>query len=164
MDSPLPYRDTKPQGAADFYFAINATFDFVRRQYGAEGLVRYWEDLGRNYMLPVWQRWRRLGAEGIATYWRAFFDAEPGSEVEVIQEEAQVRLEVRRCPAIAHLRKHGRTIGADFCRHCYHISHAAAQQAGYAMRLKGGNGSCTQTFFPATGAEAPQDLNAITPC
>ena len=32
--NPLPYTDTKPVGAADFYFAINATFRFVLNKLG----------------------------------------------------------------------------------------------------------------------------------
>ena len=50
---PLPYTDTKPVGAADFYFAINATFRFVLGSFGMEGLRRYWTDLGTQYYAPV---------------------------------------------------------------------------------------------------------------
>ena len=32
--SPLPFTDTKPTGAADFYFAINATFRFIQKRLG----------------------------------------------------------------------------------------------------------------------------------
>ena len=49
----LPYSDTKPVGAADFYFAINATFQFIRRSLGAAALEEYWSDLGRWYFRPV---------------------------------------------------------------------------------------------------------------
>jgi len=35
--NPLPYTDTKPVGAADSYFAINATFRFVLNKFGIEG-------------------------------------------------------------------------------------------------------------------------------
>ena len=37
MSFQLPYQDTKPQGAADFYFAINATFRFIHARLGRVG-------------------------------------------------------------------------------------------------------------------------------
>ena len=47
MNDPLPYTDTKPVGAADFYFAINATFRFILRHLRMrEVLRRYWRDMG----------------------------------------------------------------------------------------------------------------------
>ena len=51
--SPLPYLDTKPVGAADFYTAINATFRFIERRLGRDGLLRYWHELGQRYGLAA---------------------------------------------------------------------------------------------------------------
>jgi len=39
--SALPYTAAKPVGAADFNFAINATFRFILRRFGREGLRRW---------------------------------------------------------------------------------------------------------------------------
>jgi len=160
-ESPLPYHDRKPQGAADFYFAINATFRYIRQRLGHEGLVRYWEELGRSYLKPVHERWKAHGLPAIAEYWRAFFAAEPGGNVEVEESPHTVVLQVRVCPAIAHLRAGGREILPKFCHHCYHISEAAAREAGYTIRVEGGAGSCTQTFHRRENAPPPQDLAAI---
>ena len=160
--SPLPYHDRKPQGAADFYFAINATFRFIRLKFGLEDLREYWTDLGRDYLQPVWRRWKEGGLPAVAAYWKAFFDAEPGAEVEVEESAESVTLHVRTCPAIAHLKQHGREIVPEFCQHCYFVSEAAAEQAGLTVRVTGGGGACTQTFHPRENAPAPQDLAAIS--
>jgi hypothetical protein len=87
---PLPYTDAKPVGAADFYFAINATFRFILQKFGVEGLRRYWMDLGEKYFAPVSAAWKLRGLEAVAEYWKAFFDAEPKSEVEIISEKESV--------------------------------------------------------------------------
>jgi hypothetical protein len=161
MTNPLPYHDTKPVGAADFYFAINATFRFIRETLGAGALTAYWQDLGREYMDPVSQRWKAGGLPAVAEYWRAFFAAEPGAEVEVHEEKDRVILDVQTCPAIRHLRAGNRTIDSGFCQHCYYVSEAAAEKAGLTVRVKGGNGQCLQTFFPREAADGPQKMEDI---
>lgn len=160
----LPYQDAKPVGAADFYFAINATFRFIRKRCGEEGLIRYWRELGRGYFAPVARLWREGGMRSVARYWRDFFAAEPGAQVEVHEEGEAVVLNVRVCPAIAHLRAGGREIEPGFCRHCYFVSEAMAGGAEMAVRVEGGNGSCRQRFFWASMKAEPQDLRRIRSC
>lgn len=159
--TPLPYVDSKPIGAADFYFAINATFRFILARTGSEGLRQYWTDLGANYFAPVSERWKLNGLSGIADYWRAFFNAEPESVVEIRQSDAMVTVDVKTCPAIQHLRRGKREIVPCFCQHCYFISEAISAPAGFTVRIEGGNGSCTQTFQRSSSKIAPQDLAQI---
>jgi hypothetical protein len=157
----LPYTDAKPVGAADFYFAINATFRFIENRFGREGLRRYWEALGASYYAPVTTAWKRGGLAAVADYWRAFFAAEPGADVQVDATPDAVTVDIRVCPAIRHLRAHRRGILPCFCQHCYYVSAAAATPAGLAVRVQGGNGACRQTFLPAQAAPLPQDLAQI---
>ena len=160
-ESPLPYTDTKPVGAADFYLAINATFRFILARFGIEGLRRYWRELGESYYLPVAERWKRTGLRGVADYWRSFFEAEPGGEVEVSESDGAVCVDVKKCPAIAHLRAQGREIVPCFCQHCYFVSEAIAAPAGLRVRITGGNGACVQRFFPRTSGAEPQRIEEI---
>ncbi len=157
----LPYTDAKPVGAADFYYAIQATFRFILRKLGMEGLRRYWTDLGARYHAPVSRQWREGGIPAIARYWRDFFKAEPGSVVEVSENAEEARVEVRVCPLIRHLREGGRELLPCLCQHCYHVSEAIAAPAGFTVRVTGGNGSCTQRFLPREAAPEPQRLEDI---
>ena len=167
MSHPLPYRDTKPQGAADFYFAINATFRFVEGKLGRAGWVRYLQEMGRGYFAPVNAAWQSGGLPAVAAYWRAFFEAEPGGEVAVHETAEAVEIEVRRCPAIAHLRAHGREIVPFYCAHCYHLGEARAAAAGLAMRLEGGDGACRHRYFkpgPDEPPQRPEAIREVRPC
>ena len=159
---PLPYRDAKDVGAADFYFAINATFRFIEQRFGREGLRRYWQELGTGYYAPVTAAWKRGGLAAVADYWRAFFAAEPGAEVEVEATGENVTLEVRVCPAIKHLRAHRREIVPCFCQHCYYVSEAMAAPAGLTVRVEGGNGACRQTFAARRAQPPPADFDTTT--
>lgn len=158
---PLPYTDSKPVGAAGFYTAINATFRFIERRFGREGLIRYWREIGAGYYHPVTEKWRGGGLAAVADYWRSFFAAEPGAEADVSLQGDEVRVRVRVCPLIKHLRYEQREIVPCLCQHCYFVSEAIAEPAGLTMRVKGGNGSCEQRFFPRRACEPPQNLEDI---
>jgi hypothetical protein len=153
----LPHTDSKKVGAGDFYFAINATFRFIEKQLGRDALRRYWQELGSTYYAPVTAMWKHGGLPAVGRYWRAFFDAEPGAEVQVEVAADRVSVDVRICPAIKHLRVHGREIVPCFCQHCYYVSEAAAAPAGLTVRVEGGNGACRQTFLPRHSPLPPQD-------
>jgi hypothetical protein len=159
--SPLAYVDTKAVGAADFYFAINATFRFVLRRFGLDGLRRYWTELGTQYYAPVAAAWQARGFAGIAAYWLAFFAAEPGADVRVHADDHHAVVEVQVCPAFRHLRAHQREIVPCFCQQCYFVNEAISAPAGFTVRVEGGNGTCRQTFLRREDAAASQDLNAI---
>jgi hypothetical protein len=161
QENPLPYTDTKPQGAADFYLAIQATFRFILAKFGIEGLHRYWTDLGTQYFAPVSDRWKQGGLPAVANYWRAFFAAEPGAKVEIHELADCVSLDVQVCPAIKHLREHDREMLACYCQHCYFITEAIAAPAGLTVRVEGGNGVCRQRFFPRQSGEPAQNIEAI---
>ncbi|MFN0078089.1 MAG: hypothetical protein ACKVY0_16660 [Prosthecobacter sp.] len=161
MPQALPYTDTKPVGHADFYFAVNATFRFILKRFGYEKLQAYWQDIGTGYYKPVSAQWRDHGFTGVATYWRAFFQAEPGAEVAVHESVEEVRLEVKQCPAIHHLRENQREIVSCFCQHCFFVSEAIAEPAGMTVRVCGGNGSCTQRFMKRTAGMSAQSLEDI---
>lgn len=159
--SELPYHDTKPQGAPDFYFAVNATFRFIQHRLGRPAWIKYLEELGRGYFAPVNEKWRTGGLSAVARYWRDFFDAEPGSRVEVEEKPDRVELVVHECPAIKHLRAGGREIVRDFCQHCYFLGQARAEAAGLTMRLCGGNGSCRHTYAKTEAGLPSQEMNDI---
>lgn len=164
LPSSLPYQDTKPVGAADFYFAINATFRFIRNRLGEEGLRRFWQDLGDRYYRPVSDLWLKGGLPAVARYWDDFFAAEPGGQVAIHQSSDTVELEVSVCPAISHLRAGQREIDQAFCQQCYFVSEAMAARGGLTVRIEGGNGTCRQRFFAPDSNTPPQDLGHITSC
>ena len=159
--SDLPYRDTKPQGSPDFYFAINATFRFLLQRFGHDEWRRYLAELGRGYFEPVNRQWRQGGLRAVARYWRAFFAAEPDAQVKVVEHPDRVEVHVHQCPAIKHLRAGRRDIVREYCQHCFVLGSARAEASGLVMRLRGGDGSCCHTFA-GPGAQLPaQSMSEI---
>ncbi len=158
---PLPYHDRKPHGYGEFYRALNATFRYIDGKKGRSHLEKFWEDHGKNYMAPIWKKWKAGGLDAIALYWRAFFAHEPGAEVKVTANQEFVDIRVSVCPAIKHLKETDWEIFPHYCQHCYFVSEAAAQQSGYTIRVDGGNGTCSQRFYPAQSAPEKQNLSDI---
>ncbi|MGE9290290.1 MAG: hypothetical protein ACQKBT_04820 [Puniceicoccales bacterium] len=157
----LPYTDRKPEGAADFYFAINATFRFLIEEQPAGVWEEYLEQLGREYFEPVNERWKEQGISAVADYWRAFFSAEPESVVEVLEGQDHVEIVVKECPAIHHFRAEGRAPVERFCEHCDVLGQTRAREAGMAMRLEGGNGCCHHHYFKNPQEAPPPVAGAI---
>ena len=134
----------------DFYFANNAMFRHIHDRYGKAALIEYWQALGREYDRARLQRWRRGGLRAVADDWRDYFGREQGAVVEVTCDDQAVELDIQVCPAIKHLRDHGREIVPYFCEHCDHINGAMCQSTGMRFERTGGMGSCRQRFVALT--------------
>ncbi|MCE9591208.1 MAG: hypothetical protein K8S99_11865 [Planctomycetes bacterium] len=137
--------------APDFYFANNSMFRHIHDRYGKAALVTYWRELGSDYYRQRTDAWRSGGAAAIADDWRAYFAKEPQAQVEAsVEEGGAVKLDIKQCPAIKHLRDSGREIVPYFCEHCDHICGSMAQGVGMRFERSGGMGSCVQRFVPLT--------------
>ena len=132
--------------APDFYFAINTTFRHIHRRYGEQGLRTYWQTLAREYFADVIQAFAQGGLNEVERYWREFFEIEPGGQVCVTQEDSQVVIDVAECPAIKHIKAHGREIMELYCQHCNVINTEMARGASLEFCMSGGDGACRQVF------------------
>jgi hypothetical protein len=139
--------------APDFYFAVNAIFRHVHERHGKEALVDYWRRLAQEYYAERIAAWQSGGLAAVAADWRSYFAQEPLAEVEVLQRAHEVELVVRVCPAIKHLRDHGREIVPYYCEHCDHTCGVLAEAAGLTFQRSGGMGACCQRFVQAGAAD-----------
>jgi len=132
--------------AGDFYFALDATFEFFHDKGGEEGFRKYCHDLGKGYYAYLTERFKEGGLAAVRDYWSEFFADEPGGEVDIIYDDEQVVLNVKTCPAIRWLREAGREPVPYYCDHCRYVSEAVCEGTGIAFELEGGMGSCRQYF------------------
>jgi hypothetical protein len=149
--------------APDFYFAVSAIFRHIHDRHGKAVLVDYWRQLGREHYASRWRAWRQDGLAAIASDWRSYFDQEPGGEAHITTHDDRVTLDIRTCPAIAHLRRNHRHIPAYFCEHCDFINSAMGEQSGHRFIRQGGMGSCTQHFVTLTTSAVPPAVSPTEP-
>jgi hypothetical protein len=133
-------------GAPDFFFAVNATFRHILDSYGEDALHRYWQEMGREHYAAVTQAIRDRGLIALKEHWDTLFPEEPGSDVATSLDADKLTLTVKVCPAILHLKAHGRDVPPVYCDHCLHVSRGMCEPAGATVTLTGGGGACTQTF------------------
>ena len=133
--------------APDYYFAVNAIFRYFHDKYGHSALVDYWQSLGREYYRKRCERWRTGGVKTIASDWQAYYGKEPQAKVDIMIRGQSIELDIHICPAIKHLKDHGRDIIPYYCEHCDHICGAMAESAGFSYKRTGGMGSCRQIFI-----------------
>jgi hypothetical protein len=151
----------------DFYFTINATFYYFAEHWGEEGLVAYWQAMGREYLAPLRTQFQAGGLDAIARYWSDYFAEEPGGDAVVSQAgQDRVVLDVRDCPAIAWLMRSQEAATHPpphpmYCQHCLHINQAMMEATDYDFMLEGGGGTCRQTFTRRPDASQAGGLEAI---
>ncbi len=128
--------------ANDFYFAVNAMFRHLHDRYGRDVLIDYCAPIGAGILPPACGQVAGRGAGGdrrrLAGLLRTRGWRSPSRST--AQPDGAVELDVQVCPAIKHMRDHGRDIVPYFCEHCDHVCSAMAEEAGFTFERRRGNG------------------------
>lgn len=135
----------------DFYFTINATFYHFSERWGEQALIEYWKTLGSEYLRPLARQFETGGLDEIARYYRAYYDAEPGSEVDISRADNTLIIDVKVCPVfrwfkespVAHVHP---PLHPMYCQHCRYTAEAMLQNTPFEFELRGGQGTCQQIF------------------
>ena len=82
----------------------------------------------------------------MAAHWAYYFDRD-GGECEIERTGDEIRMTVRRCPAIAYLESRGLTVDPDFCRQTVVMNDALAEGSPFEITTEVlGGGRCVQTI------------------
>lgn len=98
----------------DFHGAISCAFQFLEEKYGKEVLARFLNHVGKNCYRKLIDNINNNGLLALEEYWRRIFTLEEG-EFEITLKEDSITLEVKKCPALSHLKATGYPIYKDFC-------------------------------------------------
>ena len=131
----------------DFHGALSFGLQFLEERYGREGLDDFLEGLARTVYAPLVEALRTEGLPALERHWRTIFEIEAGG-VAMRMEGDTLVLEVRRCPAIAHMHEHNYTVAEHFCDHTRIVNEAVCRAAGYEAEVDYDQaaGRCVQRF------------------
>lgn len=111
----------------DFHGALNCAFQFLEEKYGKEVLVRFLSRVGKNCYRNLIDNINKAGLLALEEYWRRIFTLEEG-EFEINLSEDSIILELRRCPALSHLKETRYPIYKDFCLQTVVINSVIAEE------------------------------------
>jgi len=143
-------KERKVRGAnihKDFHGALSFAMKFLRETYGEKELRLYLKQVARNVYGPLIARVREEGLKALRDHWARVFGVEGGKFRQRLKD-GTLALEVRECPAIAHMRKAGYEVDKDFCLSTEVVVGEICRKAGLEFDVEYDTeaGRCVQTF------------------
>ena len=86
----------------EWYGLYNVIFNWCEKNFGKEGLVKYWQHIGRTCYAEVIETFRREGLDGVKEYSEGEFTKE-GVEITSSLEEEKLFIDIKNCPAYAFM-------------------------------------------------------------
>jgi len=134
----------------DFHGGLSYGLQFVEDRYGPEGLRDFLSGLADTVFKPLVEDLRVRGLPALRDHWQTIFELEDG-DFELRMEGDTLVLDVRRCPAVSHMKEHGYAVADHYCEHTRIVNEAVCQAAGYACSVEYDQeaGRCVQRFWRA---------------
>ena len=141
----MRYRETG-QVHMDFHRSTNGTIAYLRKKYGLRFLDEVFRRTAHDVYRSIHQDLKRGDPEQLVEHWRYFFDREKGG-CKIERKKDEIRMTVRRCPAIAYLKRRRLKIDPAFCRQTAAMNKAWSEGAPFNITTKVlGGGRCVQTI------------------
>ena len=132
----------------DFHGALCYGIKYLGDNFGPEGTVKYLEQVGRSFFLPLITQLREQGLPALEKHWRNIFTQDEG-KFKLEYDGDILVLTVEECPAIAHLKKNNQLFTDKYCETTVVVNRTICGQAGYdcSCEYQGGEGKCVQKFW-----------------
>ena len=129
----------------DFHKVANATIRYLRTHYGDAFLDEVLRRTAHDVYRSIHDDLKRGDPDQLVAHWTYFFDRE-GGDYSLEREGDEIRLTVKQCPAIGHLKKKGVEMDPSFCRQTVVLNEALSEGTPFEIRTQvQGDGRCIQT-------------------
>lgn len=132
----------------DFHGALSVGFKFLADKYGEKTLEEYLIQVAENVYGNLIRKIKKDGLVELEKYWREIFTEEEGEFSIKRERNKKVSLEVKKCPAISHMKEKGYLIYKDFCLQCKVINKIISEKTGYTSEINYDvkEGKCNQVI------------------
>lgn len=132
----------------DFHGAMSVGLEYLYKEYGKKEMENYLREVARNVYKPLSHKISKYGLSALYEHWNRIFTVE-GAEFLLYYKNRALVLEVKKCPAIRHMKIHKYHIFKYFCEHTRIINEEICSQSGYQCSIdyNQNNGCCIQRFF-----------------
>ena len=95
----------------DFHLSMDAGVEYLGTRFGTEAVERYLQEYAFAYYAPLIKQIKSEGIAPLEEYLRATYAAEEAAdELAIVREGEGLRVLVRECPAVRHIRTSGREV------------------------------------------------------
>lgn len=116
----------------DFHGALSCGFAFVSEKYGRETLKEFLKQAGENIYKELLKKIKKEGLAALEEHWKHIFTIEEGNfKIKRKKNDKELILEIKKCPALEHMKKVKYKIYEDFCLQCKVINSVIAEKIGY---------------------------------
>ena len=132
----------------DFHGALCYSIRYLNDNFGSDAVEKYLEMVGETFYRPLSERLKKDGLPALEKHWKNIFCMEEG-KFELRYEGGTLVLDVKECPAVAHMKKNNQFFTPEFCETTAVINRTVCREAGYASqcRYEPGQGRCIQKFW-----------------
>ncbi len=132
----------------DFHGCFSFGLKFLLENYGEAEVEAYLRRLARNAYAPLIEALRLRGLPALHDHWQHIMTLEAADFDLRFANDDTLVLEVRECPAIAHMRARGYTICSHFCEATRIVNDEICRQAGCSAEVEYDQerASCVQRF------------------
>lgn len=136
----------------DFHGCLSFGLKFLAKNYGRAEVEEYLRRVARNVYAPLIESIRARGLPALEDHWERVMTLED-ADFDLRYDDDSLVLEVRKCPAIHHMREFGYQVCEEFCESTRIVNYEICRQAGCSASAEYDqvNGRCVQRFRKGLG-------------
>ncbi len=131
----------------DFHRTTNGTIAYLRKKHGEALLDEVFRRTAREVYRSIHDDLKRGDSEQLVEHWTYFFDREKG-EYTLERKGDEICFIVKKCPAVAYLKKRGIEVDPAFCRQTVIMNETWSEGTPFKITTDVlGDGRCVQTIW-----------------
>jgi len=146
----------------DFHGALSCGIQYLEDHYGVEAVRDYLRTFSLSFYAPLRAELTRRGLVALEKHFERIYGVE-GGDVSIRRDDDELVIEVKECPAVAHMRQQGIPVARLFGETTRAVNEALCEGSSYAAELRdydAETGACTQRFYRLErgGVVAPREV------
>ena len=97
----------------DFHGALSVGLEYIEHRFGEKAVREYLRQFARAFYAPLTADLERRGLVALEEHFAKVYEEE-GGDVRITLSEEELRIEVKACPAVAHMRERGYPVARLF--------------------------------------------------
>lgn len=152
----------------DFHGALSAGIQYLHENFGEDAVRDYLWQFARAFYAPLTADIQHRGLVALEEHFRSMYSRE-GGDVQITRSGDQLWVEVRACPAVNHMRKHGYVVAQLFHETTNTVNRAICHDTPFDAELleyDETTGAGTQRFYRRNfgGADSGTLARATSGC